>query len=106
MARDPHINASKKREGRYEKMLVPFADHGVLEICMNDKWYRTTTKFFRSFSGPRRITMPERIAHGLEQLDIPFATKEYNGPVFAMDTNYEYIGEVINDFITREMLND
>ena len=105
MARDPHINETNKRESRYEKMFNPFYEAGVLEVYFNEKWVRVISKHFRSYSGPRRITRPEKVVHGLPQLEVPFITEEFNGPVYAMDTNYEYIGEVLNDFVSRELLN-
>ena len=104
MSRDPHLD--NRREGRKIRLHNPFNCAGALEVCMNGTWYRTTASWFRSFSGPRRITAPERVVQGLESLKIPVVTREYHGPVFAMDTNFEYIGPVLNKHIKREMLNE
>ena len=41
---------------RQEKLYNPFNDAGMMEVCIKDAWYRVTSKDFRSFSGPRRIT--------------------------------------------------
>jgi len=103
MSRDPH---SQGREGRKIRLHNPFNCAGVLEVFMNDTWYRTTAGYFRCFSGPRRISAPARVEHGLPQLKIPIVTREYHGPVYAMDTNFEYIGPVLNKHIRREMLNE
>ena len=102
MSRDPHLD---RREGRKIRLHNPFNCAGVLEVCMNGTWYRTTSTWFRSFSGPRRITAPERVVQGLESLRVPLVTREYEGPVFAMDTNFEYIGPVLNGYVRKEMLN-
>jgi|TARA_R110002096_G_scaffold429161_1_gene641753 hypothetical protein len=42
----------------------------------------------------------------MESLKIPVVTHEYHGPVFAMDTNFEYIGPVLNGYVKKEMLNE
>ena len=60
----------------------------------------------RPIESPRRITAPERVVQGLESLRVPLVTREYHGPVFAMDTNFEYIGPVLNGYIHKEMLNE
>jgi len=104
MARDPHMNSG--REGRKIRLHEPFNCAGVMEVCMDGKWYRTTSGWFRSFSGPRRISAPERVVQGIESLSIPVVTKEYHGPVFAMDTNFQYIGPVLNGYVKKEMLNE
>jgi hypothetical protein len=42
----------------------------------------------------------------MESLSIPVVTHEYEGPVFAMDTNFQYVGPVINAYVKKEMLNE
>tara|TARA_R110000796_G_scaffold2787_2_gene10703 strand:+ start:293 stop:454 length:162 start_codon:yes stop_codon:yes gene_type:complete len=42
----------------------------------------------------------------MESLSVPVVTHEYEGPVYAMDTNFEYIGPVINTYVNKEMLNE
>ena len=105
MSRDPHLD--DRRVGRKQRLHNPYNCAGSLEVQHdNGTWYRTTTTYFRSFSGPRRITAPERIVQGMESLSIPVVTREYDGPVFAMDTNFQYIGPVLNKYIKKEMLNE
>ncbi len=105
MSRDPHLD--NRREGRKIRLYNPYNCAGCLEVQHKDgKWYRTTTTYFRSFSGPRRITAPERVVQGMESLRVPIVTREYHGPVFAMDTNFEYIGPVLNGYVKKEMLNE
>ncbi len=104
MSRDPHLDSRRSRKIR---LLNPYNCAGVLEVQHScGTWYRTTTTWFRSFSGPRRISAPERTVQGIESLSIPIVTKEYEGPVYAMGTNYEYIGPVLNGYVKREMLNE
>lgn len=104
MSRDPHLD--DRRAGRKIRLHEPFNCAGVMEVCMSGKWYRTTAGWFRSFSGPRRISAPERTVHGLASLSVPVVTREYHGPVYARDTNFEYIGPVLNAHVHREMLNE
>ena len=58
---------------------------GVLEVFQNGKWYRVTTKDFRSFNGPRRITEPTKVELG--NVIVPMRTYEYYGPVYTWGTN-------------------
>ena len=58
---------------------------GVLEVFMNEKWYRVTSKDFRSFNGPRRITEPSKIEH--RNPWVYMRTYEYYGPVFEWGSN-------------------
>jgi len=95
-----------RRAGRKQRLHNPYNCAGSLEVQhANGTWYRTTTTWFRSFSGPRRISAPERIVQGVESLSVPIVTYEYEGPVFAMHTNFEYQGPVINDYVDKGMLN-
>lgn len=75
------------KRGETEKLVYEFDTSGVLEVYMRnlDGWYRTTAKEFRSFNGPRRITIPTDIEHG--NVDVPMATFEYYGPVYYFGTN-------------------
>ena len=105
MSRYPHLD--DRREGRKQRLHNPYNCAGSLEVQHdNGVWYRTTTSYFRAFSGPRRITAPERIVQGMESLRVPVVTHEFHGPVFAMDTNFEYIGPVLNGYVKKEMLNE
>jgi len=84
---------------RQEKLYNPFNDAGMMEVCIKDVWYRVTSKDFRSFSGPRRITSEDYVVHGLSQLDATTTTKDYDGPVFYMESNFVYEGDVLNKLV-------
>lgn len=75
------------KRGETEKLLYEFDTSGVLEVYMSklENWYRTTAKEFRSFNGPRRITVPTEIQHG--NVSVPMQTFEYYGPVYQFGTN-------------------
>ena len=47
---------SEKRGLQDQSLKNDYNTAGVLEVFQNEKWYRVTTKDFRSFNGPRRIT--------------------------------------------------
>ena len=96
-----------EKRGHTEKLTYDFNTAGVLEIFLrNEKWYRVTSKDFRSFDGRRRITEPtitERY-----NPNTPMHTYEYEGPVFLWGTNkqvkYNGTGELINSTV-REKFN-
>lgn len=75
------------KRGETEKLVYEFNTSGVLEVYMVKLkgWYRTTAKDFRSFNGPRRITIPTEIEHG--NVDVPMQTFEYYGPIYHYGTN-------------------
>jgi|TARA_A100001391_G_C5020118_1_gene265574 hypothetical protein len=77
---------SEKR-GETVKLIDNYNTAGVLEVKMGKTWYRTTSKDFRSFDGPRRITEPTEVRH--RNVDIPLRMYEYHGPVYMYGTNYE-----------------
>ena len=74
-----------EKRGETEKLKFDFDTAGCLEIFMNEKWYRVTSREFRSFDGPRRITKPTDVQLG--NVDIPLVTEEYWGPVYMFGTN-------------------
>lgn len=76
---------AEKRGLENQNLINDYNTAGVLEIFQNDKWYRVTTKDFRSFNGPRRITEPTKVEHGNPWVDLK--TYEYHGPVFKWGTN-------------------
>ena len=77
-----------EKRGEIEKLRNDFNTSGVLEIFLNNKkWYRTTSKDFRSFDGQRRITEPTECKLG--NVIVPMETYEYWGPVFLFGTNKE-----------------
>lgn len=78
-----------EKRGETEKLTYDFNTAGCLEIKYKGKdiWYRVTSKEFRSFNGPRRITAPTHAELG--NVDIPLVRTEYFGPVFLYGTNKE-----------------
>jgi hypothetical protein len=61
---------------RRGKLKYDFDTTSVLEVCIDNKWFRVTSITFRSFGGPRRIN-----------------NLEYNGNVYEYQTNTVYKGE-------------
>ena len=94
--RDPNM----KRERKF-KPYLDFNDAGVLEVNMKGTWYRVTSTDFRAFSGPRRITERTVTKTGTETNEY-----KYEGPVFARDTNIEYVGPIQNRIIHRSEINE
>ena len=80
---------SAEKRGHLVKLEYDFNTAGVLEVCIKDNWYRVTSRDFRSFDGPRRITQPiNQPGQGIKRFfDIEFETKEYFGPVYMHGTN-------------------
>ena len=76
-----------EKRGETEKLRYDFNTSGLLEIYMNDNWYRVTGRDFRSFDGPRRITEPTVVELG--NVKVPMKTYEYWGPVYMFGTNKE-----------------
>ena len=76
-----------EKRGQTVKLKYDFNTAGVLEIKLNNTWYRASGREFRSFDGQRRITEPQEIILG--NVDVEMKTYEYNGPVYAFDTNIE-----------------
>ena len=83
------------------KLKRPFNDAACLEVYMDDKWYRVTGNDFRAWSGRRRIT-----EHHVSGTKHEINQYEYEGPVYARDTNIEYIGEVVNRLVSRSEINE
>ena len=80
--------AAEKR-GNTVKLEHDFNTAGVLEVCIKNNWYRVTSRDFRSFDGPRRITEPiNQPGQGIKSYqDIKFKTYEYLGPVYMHGSN-------------------
>ncbi len=78
-----------EKRGFTGKLDNNFNTAGVLEVKINHNWYRTTSRDFRSFDGPRRITEAEKQpGQGIERFfDVNMVTKEYFGPVYIHSTN-------------------
>ncbi len=60
------------KRGETGKLIYDFEPASNCEICLNDVWYRSTPREFRSFSGKRRIN-----------------NQPYEGPVYFFKTNLE-----------------
>ena len=76
---------SEKRGLQDQSLKNDYNTAGVLEVFQNKKWYRVTSRDFRSFNGPRRITEPTKVEHGNPWVDL--RTYEYYGPVYKWGTN-------------------
>lgn len=78
---------SEKRGLEQQNLINEYNTAGCLEIYKQEKdeWFRVTTKDFRSFNGPRRITEPTEVQLG--NVDVPMHTYEYYGPVYQWGTN-------------------
>ena len=75
----------EKRGLEQQNLKFEFNTAGCLEIFMNDSWRRVTSKDFRAFNGPRRITEPQYTELG--NVEVPMMTYEYFGPVYTWGTN-------------------
>lgn len=84
-----------EKRGHLEKMMYDFPTEAVLEVCIKDKWYRVTSREFRSFDGKRRYTKPEKQpSQGMKDLkDIKFITIDYDGPLYMFGSNTEVYHE-------------
>lgn len=81
-----------EKRGGLEKMKYDFPTEAVLEVQIKGKWYRVTSREFRSFDGHRRYTKPERqpglAFHDVDE--IPFITYDYDhGPLYMFGSNVE-----------------
>ncbi len=78
---------SEKR-GFTGKLEYDFPTEAVLEVCIKDNWYRTTSSEFRSFDGKRRITrVIKQPGKNVSYEEVEFETNEYFGPVYELKTN-------------------
>ena len=76
-----------EKQGEIIKLINDYNTAGVLEINIKDHWYRTTSKYFRSHQGPRRITAPDRVIRG-DVWTPNMITTEYLGPVYRFNSNH------------------
>lgn len=76
-----------EKRGETVKLEYDFNTAGCLEVYMKepDAWYRATSREFRSFNGPRRITEPQYVEKS--NVNVPMVTYEYYGPVYQFGTN-------------------
>tara|TARA_E500000331_G_C16708052_1_gene476895 strand:+ start:109 stop:426 length:318 start_codon:yes stop_codon:yes gene_type:complete len=94
---------SEKR-GETVKLIDNYNTAGVLEVKMGDTWYRTTSRDFRSFDGPRRITEPTAVKH--RDMNIPMRTTEYYGPIYMFGTNYEVSPKNTGKIVKSDVWNE
>ena len=96
---------AEKRGLQDQSLKNDYNTAGVLEIFQNEKWYRVTTKDFRSFNGPRRITEPTETIHG-DVWNVKMRTYDYEGPVYLWGTNntvpYKGTGEIISGSVREK----
>jgi len=76
---------SEKR-GEVEKLINDYNTAGVLEVNIKGHWYRTTSRYFRSFNGERRITAPNKTIRG-DVWSPEMITETYYGPLYRFNTN-------------------
>jgi len=74
-----------EKRGNTGKLLNPYNDNGVLEVYHDEsgKWFRVTSREFRSWGGKRRITEYRYPFRQPTQVE----TYEYVGPVYEYLTN-------------------
>ena len=78
-----------EKRGHLEKLIYEFPTHALLEVQIKGKWYRVTSREFRSFDSKRRYSQPEyQPKQGQTDLEgIPYLTYEYDGPLYMYGTN-------------------
>jgi hypothetical protein len=78
-----------EKRGFTGKLNIDFRPEGVLEVFITDTWFRVIVTEFRSFDGPRRISLPSNTRHYalLTENDEQMITEEYFGPVYLYKSN-------------------
>lgn len=89
-----------EKRGGTEKIQFDFNTAAVLEVCMDDSWFRVTAKDFRSFDGERRITNPTSTRVGIT--DLGDTTEDYFGPVYLFATNIQ-VGKIADSKFVRDL---
>lgn len=83
-----------EKRGHTEKLVYEFPTHALLEVQIKGKWYRVTSREFRSFDGHRRFTKPvKQPGLGMKDLDnLEFVTYDYDdGPLYMFGSNKEVV---------------
>ena len=82
---------SGEKTGDLEKMVYDFPTEAVLEVMIKEKWYRVTSREFRTFDSDRRYSMPiQQPGIGMPDLEnLEFITVNYTGPLYMYGTNKE-----------------
>ena len=78
-----------EKRGFTGKLINDFRCEGVLEVFIEDTWFRVIATEFRSFDGPRRVSLPGNTKHyaKITENDELMFTSEYHGPVYLYRTN-------------------
>lgn len=77
-----------EKRGKTAKLVYDFPTEALLEIQINDNWYRTTPNEFRSFDGSRRYSKPySQPKLGDSTTKLQMQTVQYLGPLYAYGTN-------------------
>ena len=97
-----------EKRGQLEKMVYDFPTEAVLEVCIKGNWYRTTSREFRSFDGPRRYTKPvKQPGPGIEGFkNIEFETGQYTGPVYMFGSNKEVYPQGSEQIVSSSFLEE
>ena len=98
-------------DDRMEKMVYDFPTEGVLEVQIKDKWFRVTSREFRSFDSNRRYSIPKQ-QPGIGMPDVEnleFITIDYTGPLYMYGTNKEvnrlYDEKIVNSPYYKKAFN-
>ena len=80
-----------EKRGHLEKMRYDFPTEAVLEVMIKEKWFRVTSREFRSFDSDRRYSMPiQQPGIGMPNVEnLEFITIDYTGPLYMYATNKE-----------------
>ena len=94
-----------EKRGNLVKLIFDFDTSNVCEVGVTSeegiKWYRTTSRRFRSWDGPRRLTRPvSQPGHGVEAFqNIEMETVDYDGPLYLYETNIEKVKQGTEKYI-------
>ena len=94
-----------EKRGNLVKLVFDFDTSNVCEVGVTSedgiKWYRTTSRRFRSWDGPRRLTRPvSQPGHGVEAFqNIEMETVDYDGPLYLYETNIEKVKQGTETYI-------
>lgn len=90
-----------EKRGFTGKLKFDFHPVSLLEVQFNDgdeRWYRVSAEYFRSFDGKRRISEPSVTIKGVAE--VPLNVYDYEGPVYIWGTNTKVVKQNIGKIIT------
>lgn len=77
-----------EKRGMTGKLIYDFPTEAVLEVKINETFYRITSKEFRSFDGIRRITkLVKQPGIGEDVTKVKSESYFYEGPVYEYGSN-------------------